>query len=684
MGDEKKVMLFGKALPSDFSKASPRNEGTEFQRSDEDIKRKRPLEVETLQSLNKHRRMSNYTDDEVTTLQEKLAALENENALLKNELKQKESQNQELASQIESNRIRYEKMMEDLRIAKDKEIEKQKQIAATLFQPSVERLVSDKDGTEKTRIIARYATLLDEAKHQNINLTKELNYTKEQLCLKEDKLKELTSELNKAKARIQQLTSQNAKLNEQLSELRTVSILRENLEKTRQELISAQTKLKSFSTLSNRFDLLLKFTTKLLHYFGSINAKFSRITKKIAPSISPEIYTALFHQQSLFNVVMKFVTYQIRKVPQDVISPNIFEYQPISRLHAGPPHLEIQGGNITTDFLVHAMLAPYEVASLTFDSGNKVQVSFVQEGEIRRAEAFLKENYKSLTIKVLTTRLGQNSLSPSPPPDSEIDNTATTPLSDGGHPNTELKSPSSSPFVSATNSMTPTNYFYNNSNNNNNNNRDNNNNNNNNNNNSDVKNESFLMQSDVKSLLSSTTRNVSESSADASVSSSTTEPRNVLVVGAIDSLLTLSELWQHLSPFTTDIVGLYNDEHRASCAILFTASQPAERARKTLAALSERLPLFFETSKRNWDSYYKLKFVNLPLTSTSNGTIKSVIEQIAPVLSFERKKDDVLEVTFHSASDAASVYKALQGKLIDGITLQLFYLMSEAPPPCPE
>lgn len=56
--------------------------------------------------------------------------------------------------------------------------------------------MSDKDGSEKTRIISRYATLLDEAKHQNMNLTKELNHTKEQLCLKEDKLKALTAGQN--------------------------------------------------------------------------------------------------------------------------------------------------------------------------------------------------------------------------------------------------------------------------------------------------------------------------------------------------------------------------------------------------------------------------------------------------------------------------------------------------------
>jgi hypothetical protein len=36
---------------------------------------------------------------------------------------------------MQSNRNRYEKMLEDLRVTKDKEIEKQKQIAATLFQP---------------------------------------------------------------------------------------------------------------------------------------------------------------------------------------------------------------------------------------------------------------------------------------------------------------------------------------------------------------------------------------------------------------------------------------------------------------------------------------------------------------------------------------------------------------------
>jgi hypothetical protein len=32
-------------------------------------------------------------------------------------------------------------------------------------------------------------------------------------------------------------------------------------------------------------------------------------------------------------------------------------------------HMEIQGSNIAIDSLIYAMLAPYEVASLTFESG---------------------------------------------------------------------------------------------------------------------------------------------------------------------------------------------------------------------------------------------------------------------------------------------------------------------------
>jgi hypothetical protein len=47
-------------------------------------------------------------------------------------------------------------------------------------------------------------------------------------------------------------------------------------------------------------------------------------------------------------------------------------------------------------------------------TGNRVQISFVQEGEIKRAEAFLRENYKSLSIKILNApRLGQVLLSSS-------------------------------------------------------------------------------------------------------------------------------------------------------------------------------------------------------------------------------------------------------------------------------
>jgi hypothetical protein len=33
-------------------------------------------------------------------------------------------------------------------------------------------------------------------------------------------------------------------------------------------------------------------------------------------------------------------------------------------------HMEIQGTNIAIDSLIYAMLAPYEVASLTFESGS--------------------------------------------------------------------------------------------------------------------------------------------------------------------------------------------------------------------------------------------------------------------------------------------------------------------------
>jgi hypothetical protein len=116
--------------------------------------------------------------------------------------------------------------------------------------------------------------------------------------------------------------------------------------------------------------------------------------------------------------------------------------------------------------------------------------------------------------------------------------------------------------------------------------------------------------------------------------------------------------------------------------------------------------------------------VSLP--STSNGTLKTAIEQIAPVQSFERKTEDILEydkttithsqhdhhhtqqftkmfgdfvsksliffislslslsdwlcrVTFRSPNDATNVYKALQGKPLDGMTLQIFYQMVHVP-----
>jgi hypothetical protein len=63
-------------------------------------------------------------------------------------------------------------------------------------------------------------------------------------------------ELTKANGKILQLTNQISTLQPQLSELNTISVLKENLEKARQELNFAQIKLKSVSGLTYTFFIL--------------------------------------------------------------------------------------------------------------------------------------------------------------------------------------------------------------------------------------------------------------------------------------------------------------------------------------------------------------------------------------------------------------------------------------------
>jgi hypothetical protein len=60
-------------------------------------------------------------------------------------------------------------------------------------------------------------------------------------------------------------------------------------------------------------------------------------------------------------------------------------------------------------------------------------------------------------------------------------------------------------------------------------------------------------------------------------STTLTTPSNTLIVGGIDRFITLSQMWEVLSPFLPHIVGLYNDEERMCCEVLFTDPQMAER-----------------------------------------------------------------------------------------------------------